>query len=584
MQEIIEGFQLSPQQYRLWQLHNDHSAYYSECLLLLEGELDQAELQHAIHAAVQRHEIYQTYFHRLPGMKQPLQVIHETDLFSWQHLDLSSLPTWEQADVIKHVAQQEQRRPIDLAHGPLLHLSLLELAQQKHLLFLHTLALCADLRTLQFLAHDIAERYHHSLFTGDTDEVVQYLQFSEWQNTLFDDEESTLGRQAWQQKDFSTLSTWSLPGEELGDVEQPFTFAQQALQLDHATHMRLETLAQQAQQTPDLLLLACWQILLGKLTGRSAFLLGKSFDERIYEDLAETAGPLTTYLPLSCHLHDEQSFLDVVMQAKTALQEAQKWQSYFRWDDIQQASELAFFPFSFDFQVVETKYPSPTLVITLQSLTTCSEPFKVKLQVFQQAHQLTLEFHYHSGLFNSSVIERLIDQFQTLLEQVLAQPERPIATFTILSQGALHQLLREFNATEAAFPDQSCLHDLFEAQALRTPELVAVADGEQRLTYAELERQTNQLAHYLQRLGVGPDIPVGVCLERSTSALVAILGILKAGGAYVPLDIAYPSERLAFIIDETHMPVILTLQHLREIFPCTIQRVALDHDWSEIAQ
>ena len=186
----------------------------------------------------------------------------------------------------------------------------------------------------------------------------------------------------------------------------------------------------------------------------------------------------------------------------------------------------------------------------------------MKLFCARKGDLLITEFHYDSNLFRAQDIERLARQFQTLLESVTNNPEASIGELEILSGSERQQLLIEFNDTQAEYPRDKCLHQLFQEQAERTPDKIAVVFEGAHLTYAQLNARANQLAHHLQARGVGPDVPVAICVARCPEMMVGLLGILKAGGAYVPLDPAYPKERLAFMLEDARAPVLLTQAHI----------------------
>ena len=211
----------------------------------------------------------------------------------------------------------------------------------------------------------------------------------------------------------------------------------------------------------------------------------------------------------------------------------------------------------------------PGLEVTAQALDTATAKFDLTLAITERAEGLHGHWEYATDLFDAATIERMAGHFTTLLEGIVAHPETPIGELPLLTPAERHQLLVEWNDTAVDYPRDRCIHQLFEEQAARTPDAVAVVFEDQQLTYAELNARANQLAHYLRTLGVGPDVLVGICLERSLELIVGLLGILKAGGAYVPLDPSYPAQRLAFMLSDAAVPVLLTQQSLRDTLPAT---------------
>lgn len=193
-------------------------------------------------------------------------------------------------------------------------------------------------------------------------------------------------------------------------------------------------------------------------------------------------------------------------------------------------------------------------------------------------------FQYNTDLFKEETIERLSSHFTTLLEAIVKEPERRVSELPLLSAAEREQLLIEWNQTTKEYPQQRCIHELFEEQVERTPDAVAVVFEEQELTYGELNRRANQLAHYLRSLGVGPEVLVGLMVERSIEMVVGLLGILKAGGAYLPLDPEYPQQRLSFMLADAQLSILLTQQHLRaQLPPHHLQLLSLDEEWAQLS-
>ncbi len=313
-------------------------------------------------------------------------------------------------------------------------------------------------------------------------------------------------------------------------------------------------------------------------------------DGRAYDELKETPGLLAQSVPLQCHLEHRLSFGELLKRVNESTREVLEWQEYFGWDLIAGSNgngEAApFFPTIFEFDEAPVRYSAGDVTFTIQRQHACTERFTLRLSCAQRADLLSIELHYDCNVFRIEDIERLLGQFQTLLKSVAGTPEAPISELEILGGPEQKRLLVEFNDTEVEYPKGKCIHQLFEEQVERTPNNVAVVFRDLRLTYAQLNARANQLAHYLCTLGVGPEVPVGICMERCPEMLVGILGIIKAGGAYVPLDPEYPTERLAFVLEDTRTPVLLTRKRMVEddIAAPGVRVVCLDSDWDTIAR
>ncbi len=313
-------------------------------------------------------------------------------------------------------------------------------------------------------------------------------------------------------------------------------------------------------------------------------------DGRTYDDLRETPGLLAQSVPLQCQLEPQLHFSELLKRVNESTREVLEWQEYFRWDSIDGANasreEASFFPVSFEFDQQSVSYSARDVTFAIERRHVCTERFTLKVSCTQRADRFSIQFHYDRNVFRKEDIERLVGQFQTLLESVTGNPEALISELEILSGPERRRLLIEFNDTEASYPEGKCIHQLFEEQAERTPNNVALACEDRRLTYAELNARSNQLAHHLRTQGVRPEVRVGICMERCPEMIVGLLGILKAGGAYVPLDPAYPMQRLAFMLEDAQAPVLLTRKHVVKdgIAAPGVRVVSLDSDWDTIAR
>lgn len=590
MQNQIQGFQLSPQQRRLWWLQQGGLAYRVQCTVLLEGNLNPAVLKSALQEVVNRYEILRTTFPRPRGIRVPLQVVAGSSTLLVSEYDLRDGNPQAQAAKLEALFQEENQKPFSLEQGPLLRATLVALSSNQHALLANLPALCADTATLNNLVWEISRCYAACL-QGEQllDQPLQYADLAEWQDQLLAAETAETGKEYWQQPDALALEALRLPLENRfpGDRE----FAPQCLTLPVAPELglRLETIAQQYKASVSTVFLTCWQILLWRLIGQSDLVIGTGFDGRNYEELKGAIGLFAKYLPLSCRLQENDPFSHLLKGVDELVDELAEWQETFSWEPIAESNEpgieLAFFPLCFDFEEQPPQYAAGDVTFTICRQSACIDRFKVKLACARWHGSLNPRFHYDPNFFTAKDIQRLAEQFQTLLTSAIHHPETAISELEILSPTERQQLLVEFNHTPTQSLEERCLHQLFEEQAKRTPDNIAVVFGDQQLSYAELNYQANQLAHHLQQLGVGPEVLVGIYMERSPEMVVGVLGILKAGGAYVPLDPAHPQERLAFILADTQVPVLLTQSKLVARLPeSSTELLCLDTDWERIAQ
>lgn len=317
-------------------------------------------------------------------------------------------------------------------------------------------------------------------------------------------------------------------------------------------------------------------------------MIGMGSDGRNYAELEEALGLFAKYLPVYCYLNEGEQFSEILKQTIESSHNALKWQEFFRYEDIIDSKvndgKSLFYSLCFDFEEQPINYFTNDLSFSIQKQYVCFEPFKVKLSCVRQDNSIITDFHYDSNSFLKEDIERLSNQFHQLLESVINYPEAPIAKLEILSDRQREQLLIEFNQTQINYPQDQLIYHLFETKAYSIPNDVAVVFEDQQITYRELNAKGNKVAHYLRRLGVGPEILVGLFVERSLELIIGLLGILKAGGAYLPLDPALPKEGLAFRLEDAQARIVLTQQSLVDMLPeQKTLLVLLDTEWEAIA-
>jgi amino acid adenylation domain-containing protein len=584
----IEGYRLSPQQRHLWLLQQEDTPFLSQCAVRLAGELDRELLHEALHRIIKRHEVLRTTFHRPQGIKLPVQSIGEDCQAQWRVVETAAQSREQQEVELDRLLEEDGRQPFDYERGPLLRATLLAVSAQEHLLVLTLPALCADTVSLGNLLQEIGDAYAAGTeVAADAGEVVQYLQFSEWQNEVIADGDAQSGKEYWRQ-DILSFSPLMLPDERPGSAASGFEPRTHADVIDAELTARLRVVAAGYDASLSALLLACWRTLLSRLTGQAEIVVGCVSDGRKYEELQASLGLVARALPIRSRFETNAAFIEVLRETDEKAREAQDWLEYFAWPHSTEMNEgsanTPFFSVAFEF----AHWPAPRTAgpLSLSVLRQHShfDRFKVKLNCFEQEETLRLELHYDSLLLAPESVERLSAQLRRLLASVAAAPERAIGELEIVGDEELRQLLIEFNETAADYPKDRCVHQLFEEQAARTPERTAVVFEGRELSYRELNGRANQLASYLRSIGVGPEVLVAIYMERTAEMVVAVLGVLKAGGAYVPLDLTYPKERLAFMLEDARVSVLLTQEHLSGQFSEQQARlVALDADWHAIA-
>ena len=589
--QTLEGFRLSPQQKQLWLLQESGNIYYAQCVLKIEGNLQIGTLEWALRKIVARHEALRTSFYRKPGIKVPIQVIDDSRDFLWQELKKDH---WENNQV-EQLCQQERQFIFNFDQDSLLRISLLSESSNRYLLLITLPSLCADSWSLRNLAQEVGDVYDACL-RGEASEIepVQYIQFSEWHNELLEDENVELGKAYWHQQDINSLPSPTIPFEAHTDELTRFEPKVYALKLESDVLEKLKAIATRYDTPIAEFLLTCWEMFLWRITGQQDIAVNTLFPNRKYEELHQTLGLLAKWLPIRCSFQESSKFIDIASSVSNTLSNHEKWQEYFLWEDYKRSNNsLSSLPISFEFEKWPDGYESDEVSFYLDKQYVCFEPFKLKLRCVLQQDALTAELHYIPELIAPEGVQYLAEQFQALVGSALDNPEATVGELKLMSDRQQQQLLIEFNQTQANYPQDQCIHQRFEEQVRQTPDNPAVAFEAGQLTYAELNSRANQLAHYLQKVGVGPETLVGVFIEPSTSdeasltldIVTTILGVLKAGGAYLPFDTTLPKESLAFRLEDAQTPIVLTQQSLVAKLPAySGQVICLDSDSELIAR
>ena len=559
--------------------------------LLLRGTLDLAALNASLEALVARHEILRTCFPTLDG--QPVQRIESSASIALEQLDLSALdPASRAAAVPAHLASLAARS-FDLAQSPPARWSLLRLTADQHILLLCVHHIIMDGWSFGVLLHELVTLYNAAV-SGQAAVLpalpLQYADYAAWQREWLQGAVLEQHENYWKQQLQAPLPLLNLPADHPRPAMQSFRGAQYQLVVAEQVAEGLASLSRQSETTLFMTLLAAFNVLLSRLSGQSDIVLGTPVAGRTHQESEALLGCFVNTLVLRTDLSGQPSFRELLGRVRTVCLEAYAHQ------------EL---PFE---QLVELLQPqrdtsrSPLFQVTfgLQNASGGTQQWVglevqgLEIDTHTAKFDLTLVFaelerglegliEYNTDLFEEQTIARMAGHLQTLLAAIVANPDMPISKLPLLTAPERKQILGEWNATAAEYPSQST-HELFVAQALRAPDAIALAFEGQQLTYAELNRRANQLAHYLRGLGVGPDMLVGICLERSLDLVVGILGVLKAGSAYVPLDPAYPIDRLALMIDDARLSVLLTHSHLQESLPVGYGfSLCLDTNWEGIA-
>ncbi|MEA5505981.1 amino acid adenylation domain-containing protein [Halotia wernerae UHCC 0503] len=587
----IEGFQISPQQKRLWLLQQEasHQPYRVQCAVLIEGNIEHSILEKAIHNVWAKYEILRTNFPTLAEMAVPLQVIGEEASIKFNYYDLHNLNTEIQQINIEALFQYNNKLCFDLKEGFTSQIDVIKKSENQYLLLIAISTICADRISLHHLLHDISVTYDTYLQEHELEDIpLQYADIAAWQNELLIGQEAEIAKEYWLNQKVSNSLIDKLPNEKKVNQKPKFEPKVISINFDSAITNKIAAIAQKYTVDISTVLMACWQILLWRLTNKSEAVLALCCDGRNYQELQPAVGLLGKYLPIRIQPQEDNILFDILKQLDKQLNELYQWQDFFDSEDFfaenKDGYESSFLPFAFEFVSQPSKYFATNISFSIQKIYSCIERFKIKLLCWHQGDSLAAELYYDASLFEPKDIERLAAHFQTLLISVINNPETPIAQLEILSSQERQQLLVEFKNTKTFPHPYHCIHHWIEAQANKTPNNVAVVFGNQHLTYQELNAKANNLAHHLASLGVKPETVVALCVERSLDMMVAILGILKAGAAYLPLEPSLPEAALAFRLQDAQVSVLLTQKRLVEKMNFQVQVVVIDAAISDSPQ
>ncbi|MEH2129243.1 MAG: amino acid adenylation domain-containing protein, partial [Nostoc sp.] len=601
---------LSYAQQRLWfldQFEPNSASYNISIALRLVGTLNQTALEQSLIEIIHRHEALRTNFITVDG--KAAQIIQTETNWTVAIVDLQHLPLTEQETATPKLARQQALLPFNLASEALLRVTLVILSGTEYVLLVCMHHIVSDGWSMGVFVEELTALYNdysqgqpslqdptRSLLPQRGTPLlplpIQYADFALWQRQWLQGDVLQRQLSYWQQQLANAPTFLPLPT----DRPRP------AVQTDHGAYLEfalsaeltqgLTQLSQQQGVTLFMTLLAAYDTLLYRYTGVADILVGSPIANRDRTEIEGLIGFFVNTLVMRSNLSDDPSFNELLPRIREMALSAYAHQDLpfeMLVEALQPERYLSHTPL---FQVMFVLQNAPMSDVELTGLTVSLLPiesatakFDLTLGMENTATGLVGAWEYNTDLFDSSTIERMAGHFVTLLEAIVANPSERISQLPLLTASEQRQLLVEWNDTQVDYPHDLCIHQLFEEQVVRTPNAVAVVFENQQFTYAELNSRANQLAHYLQSLGVGVDVLVGICVERSLEMLVGLLGILKAGGAYVPLDPEYPTERLNFMLEDAQVRVLLTQQHLVERLPeHQAQLVCLDEVWEEILQ
>ena len=586
---------LSFAQERLWflnQLEGDSAAYNEAAAINISGDLNVTALEQALVEIVRRHEVLRTSFQMKDGV--PYQIISPTPNITFDVVDLQKLPETLQSDEVTSKANYFVQKPFDLSEGPLLRVSLLHIGENSYILIFVMHHIVGDGWSIEVLQRELNSIYSAYCQGKDSplpELKIQYADFTFWQRQWLTSERLANQLSYWKEQLAGVPPLLELPTDRSRPPVQTFRGSKECFVISASLTSSLKNLSKKSGVTLYMTLLAAFSTLLYRYSGQSDIVVGSPIAGRNRSEIEGLIGFLVNTLVLRIKFEENLSFQKLIARVREVTLDAYEHQDLpFEQlvSELQPERTLSYSPLC---QVMFVLQNVPIIEMELSGITwnplsieAVVAKFDLTLSIEETDSVLRTTWEYNTDLFDASTVQRMAGHFQTLLESIAVNPRERVSVLPLLSEAERHQILVEWNDTATEYPSDKCIHQLFSEHVSCTPDAVAVVFEESQLTYRELNDRANQLAHYLRSLGVGPEVLVGICVERSLEMVVGLLGILKAGGAYVPLDPAYPPERIAYILSDARVTVLLTQSKLlSDLTKSDGKVVCLDRDWGAIA-
>ena len=571
------------------QLDPGTSIYNIPEAIRLKGSLDLDAFRNSVQEVIRRHEALRSTVSTVDG--KPLQVIAPELNLAIPLVELSNLPYQEREGQARKLIEQESLRPFDLAKGPLIRFLLLRMGAEEYVLLMTIHHIISDGWSIDLLFRELSEIYE-AYSQGNPSPLpepsIQYSDFISWHTDWMQSEVLASQLPYWK-KQLHGLQPLELPIDRLRPSKQTFEGATKPFQLPAHLNEQLRELCKNEGVTLFMLLLAAFKVLLYRYTGQTDLAVGSPVAARTRMEMEGIIGCITNVLVLRSDLSRDPSFRELLSR-------------------IRRMSLDAFANQNLDFEkLVEELHPQRSLnrppffevMFVLQNTPVHSfrgmecinyevdkgtSMFDLTLEMEDTGKELKGFFEYNKHLFYEGTVDRMRSHFLNLLEAIVSSPEKPISEIPILSQTDRHQVLVGWNDTSQSFPNDQCLHQLFEARVNQAPNAIALKSGQQTITYRELNSRANRLANYLKRKGVGPDVLVAIVQERSVDFVVSMLGILKAGGAYLPIEPSLPQDQVEYLLKDSRCGLLLTQEEFVNLIASTdVQTICLKRDWPTIS-
>ena len=578
--EPVATYRLSTQQRNLWRHLDSIQSPNVQIVLRVDASIDSSRLFAAMEAVCERNEILRTSFQCVPGMALPVQAVNTACTPSWRSLDLSDqLPDAIESGLLREI-EQEREGPFALRIGPVVRCVLIKLGQDCNAIVLTVPALCADLSAMRNIVRELALFY-----VGPTSQLdspaLQYTEIAQWQDELLvsDDKHASDGRSFWQDKVNDLKDPVSLPFRHM---RSSGAFSPAIIQhnIDIWLIRGIDDLATRVGVSASTVCEALWSVLLGRFANISSVVVGHECDGRgSAPELDGALGLLSKTLPIRFQIEPASQLGLLLREADSAIRDAVGWEEYYT-SESSEIDDALRYRFSYDDRV-DFQIP---MGFTISDFYTCAGLFDVMLACRRSHTGMQLELSYDPRRYHRADILSMALHYESLLKSALCSEQSPVGSLNVLPELQRKRAICDWNSTKTDFPPVAAVHQLFEQAVKRTPGATAVVYEDQSLTYSQLNARANQLAHHLIGQNVRPDMPVGLCLERSLDLIVGLLGIMKAGGAYVPIDPSMPLERMVGMLSDCGASLLVSRQGVDCVKEVQIKSVLLDRDAVVIEQ
>jgi amino acid adenylation domain-containing protein/non-ribosomal peptide synthase protein (TIGR01720 family) len=590
------GAPLSYGQQRLWfleHLEKGSGAYHITAAIRLEGPLDIQALTDSFIFVIRRHEILRTTFPVVGS--RAIQVAQDSGPLIVQRIDLHESPPVEAESRMRELLRQEHSAEFDLAKGPLLRCLIVSLGPHEHVLQLTMHHIISDGWSLGIMVREVAvsyRAYRENRTPILPDLPFQFGDYAVWQREWVENGAIDQQRAYWQ-KQLAGLEVLQLPTDHPRGRAASHAGRGETRLTNKEVQHQLKKISAENNVTLFMTLLSAFNVLLWRYSGQTDIAVGTPIAGRNLEELEPLIGffvnTLVLRTPMGSGSRTFRELLREVSQISIDAFGNQDVPFEKLVEEVHPERTLSQTPL-FQVMFVMQNAPLPELdlgeEIRVSRLANeeLAAQFDLVLEVTETAEGLLIAAKYRKQLFNPPTIQRLLGHYQELVAAIISDPQQAIGALSMLGEEERQQVLHEWNQTGREYDGYRCIHELFEQQAMRTPEATAVEYERQQLSYCQLNTKANQLARQLRVLGVGAEVRVAICLERSLELMIALVGIMKTGGAYVPIDPAYPKERLSFMLGDAQAPVILIQERFLHLLPSRSGVICLDRDWEEIAE